>query len=153
MMIGRGRRVEATCGSNNDELFPVYYSQLYVHKNLTYNTLQELQGCTFAYNDDASLSGYHCLRFLLNHYASATTIKNNNNNEEKKVGVEEEEEKKMNDITLPFFSRTVCTGGHLLSIKAVALGKADVACIDCVVVQDLLAKAAASSFSCSQSSK
>lgn len=124
----------------NEELLPVYYSQLYVHKNSTYTTLQELQGCVFAYNDDASLSGYHCLRFLLNHYASTTTNNNNNNNDERKG---EGGQKKMMDITIPFFSRTVCTGGHVSSMKAIAMGNADVACIDCVVVQDLLAKAAA----------
>ena len=130
--------------AKNEEILPVYYSQLYVHKKSTYNTLQELQGCIFAYNDDASLSGYHCLRFLLKQYAtSSTTTKTNNKNDEKIEEEEEEEQKNMNDITLPFFSRAICTGGHLLSIKAIALGDADVACIDCVVVQDLLAKAAA----------
>lgn len=127
-MIGRGGMEATYCGSN-EELPPVYYSQLYVHKNSTYNTLQDLQGCTFAYNDDASLSGYHCLRFLLNHYASTT--KN------------DEEEKKTMEITLPFFSRAICTGGHLSSIRAIALGNADVACIDCVIIQNLLARAAA----------
>jgi ABC-type phosphate/phosphonate transport system substrate-binding protein len=129
----------------NEELLPVYYSQLYVHKKSTYNTLQELQGCIFAYNDDASLSGYHCLRFLLKqHYATSTTTKTNNNNNDEIEEEEEGQKEKMNDnITIPFFSRAICTGGHLLSIKAIALGDADVACIDCVVVQELLAKAAA----------
>jgi ABC-type phosphate/phosphonate transport system substrate-binding protein len=144
-----GRGAPATAGDNNEEILPVYYSQLYVHKKSTYNTLQELQGCIFAYNDDASLSGYHCLRFLLKQYAtSSTTTKTNNKNDEKIEEEEEEEEQKnMNEITIPFFSRAICTGGHLLSIKAIALGDADVACIDCVVVQDLLAKAAAASAS------
>ena len=136
-------------GSNEELLLPVYYSQLYVHKNSSYKSLQELRGRVFAYNDDASLSGYHCLRFLLNHYASTTTNNNNNNNNDEKVE-EEGGQKKMMDITIPFFSRTVCTGGHISSMKAIAMGNADVACIDCVVVQDLLAKAAAAAAAASE---
>ena len=34
----------ATAKSSNEELLPVYYSQLYVHEHSSYKTLQELRG-------------------------------------------------------------------------------------------------------------
>ena len=44
---------------------PVYYSQLFVHKESPYVCIQDLQDSIFAYNDESSLSGFHCMIFFL----------------------------------------------------------------------------------------
>ena len=47
--------------NNNDE--PVYFSDIFVHKdNTKINSLDDLDGHIWAYNDTESLSGYYCIK-------------------------------------------------------------------------------------------
>jgi ABC-type phosphate/phosphonate transport system substrate-binding protein len=124
---------------------PVYYSQLFVRRDSGLSELNQLQGHTFAYNDGASLSGYHCLRFFLQSYCSS----NNNNcssSGNSRSSIDDEGPSSDADggrpLRLPFFSRIIPTGGHLHSLRAVSSGLADVCCCDCEVL-DRLQKASA----------
>lgn len=104
---------------------PVYFSQLFVHRDSDVTTLHHLQHRTFAYNDGASLSGYHCLRFFLQSYCSSCGSGS---------GLDDAPD---HALTLPVFSRIMATGGHLQSLKAVSAGLADTCCIDCEVLARL----------------
>jgi ABC-type phosphate/phosphonate transport system substrate-binding protein len=95
---------------------PVYYSQLFVRKDSNFDTVEDLQGCVFAYNDEMSLSGYHCMRFFLRGYHC----------------------RPQPTITLPFFSAMVRTGAHVNSVAAVVEGKADALALDCKVLEALV---------------
>lgn len=92
----------------------VYYSKIFVRSDSSIQTFSDLQGCTFAFNDKASLSGYYCMIFFVLAYS-----------------------KQNSDIKLPFFGHTVRTGGHIYSLDAVLEGRADVAAIDVNVLARL----------------
>jgi ABC-type phosphate/phosphonate transport system substrate-binding protein len=53
------------CTGGSIAIAPVYYSQLFVHKESPYVSIQDLQDSIFAYNDESSLSGFHCMNFFL----------------------------------------------------------------------------------------
>lgn len=130
---------------------PVYFSQLYVHVSSPYQSLEDLRGKVFAYNDDASLSGYHCMRFLLADRFGAGCrtpaesedgcLKNrcegsDLDSSSRNCGGNDSSNGRGNSDRniLPFFSAAVATGSHLASLAAVVAQRADVACLDCTVL-------------------
>ena len=80
-----------------------------------YKCVEDLEGSRFAYNDESSLSGFHCVRFFLQAYLSSNS----------------------NDKKTSFFSESIATGSHFNSIMAVLTNKADVLCLDCNVLAKL----------------
>lgn len=104
-------------GDRVDEgtVYPVYYSQVFVRKDSPYKTFKDLQDSTLAYNCEASLSGYHCLKNFVKAFAD---------NDE--------------SVMLPFFKSVMRTGGHKHSAKAVCSGKADICSLDCNVIAELI---------------
>lgn len=94
---------------------PVYYSGIYVHKDSRFKCIADLNGASFAYNDEASLSGFHCIKFFMKALQASD-----------------------NSITFPFFSSIMRTGAHKNSVKFIIEKKADVAVLDCNVVESLL---------------
>ena len=110
--------VEFDEGQDNvdvDTVLPVYYSQVFVREDSSYRTFNDLQGSRLAYNCEASLSGYHCLKNFVKALADDD-----------------------NSVKLPFFKSVVRTGGHKHSAKAVCDSEADVCCLDCNIIADLL---------------
>ena len=87
----------------SDEL-PVYYSQLYVRKESELVSVDQLQGTTFAYNDESSLSGLHCVSFFIKAL----------------------DQRHPQRYMLPFFASVIRTGAHRNSLQAVIDGDADV---------------------------
>ncbi len=86
---------------------PVYFCDVVVRDDGPIQAFSGLAGCSWAYNDTCSLSGYYS---LLNHLAESGT-----------------------DET--FFDSVQCSGSHLNSIEAVLSGKADAAAIDSNVLK------------------
>jgi len=86
---------------------PVYFSDIIVRADAPYQTFDQLQGATFAYNEAHSLSGY-----MLPCYHLLTLGK-----------------------TGRFFEKTVQSGSHAVSMNWVAQGRADAAAIDSVVLE------------------
>lgn len=93
---------------------------MFVNINSTYTHLDQLyrSSAIFAYNDECSLSGFHCLRFFLYHYVSKNF--------------------KNTDTLFPFFSKIIKTGSHFNSVQAVLNGNADVLVLDCTVRENML---------------
>jgi ABC-type phosphate/phosphonate transport system substrate-binding protein len=83
---------------------PNYRSLVLVRADAPEQSLAEFEGATVAFNSTDSQSGYNALRFLVAPLAKGGR----------------------------FFGTTVETGGHALSLAAVAAGEADVAAVDCV---------------------
>jgi ABC-type phosphate/phosphonate transport system substrate-binding protein len=83
---------------------PNYRSLVLVRADAREQSLAELKGATVAFNSTDSQSGYNALRFLVAPLAKGGR----------------------------FFGKTMETGGHALSLAAVAAGEADVAAVDCV---------------------
>ncbi len=81
---------------------PVYFCDVVVRDDASTQTFSDLEGCSWAYNDTSSLSGYYG---LLDKLAESGT-----------------------DET--FFGSVSCSGSHLNSIEAVLRGEADAAAID-----------------------
>jgi phosphonate transport system substrate-binding protein len=86
---------------------PVYFSEVIVNRDLPIFSFDGLQGHSMAYNDPCSLSGYYNLL------------------------------KKLADMgeDRSFFSRIVCSKGHLNSLRMVAEGEVDAAAIDSNVLR------------------
>lgn len=99
----------------SDEL-PVYYSQLYVRSDSDIVSVDQLQGKILAYNDEASLSGLHCLSFFIKALVQSYSFK----------------------YTLPFFASVVRTGAHRNSLRAVIDGSADVLALDCNLLTTIM---------------
>lgn len=85
---------------------PVYFADVIVHRTSTYHTWADLRGATWAYNEEASYSGFH---MLLAHMARRGERR-------------------------AYFGREVVSGSHLESIRMVREGMADVAAIDSTVL-------------------
>jgi phosphonate transport system substrate-binding protein len=81
---------------------PIYYSDIIVQQESHYKSFEELQGCTWAYNELASHSGYNLVSYSL--------LKR--------------------DKTPHYFGKTLATGSHMQSLQAVLDGKADASAID-----------------------
>ncbi len=81
---------------------PIYYSDVIVQRESPYTCFNDLQGCTWAYNERVSHSGYNLVCYsLLKH-----------------------------DKTPHYFGKMIVTGSHLQSLQAILDGKADGAPID-----------------------
>lgn len=105
----------AVCTDGQKKLqLPVYFSRFYVKQNSSFISIGDLEGSRFAYNDDTSLSGFHCVRFFLRSYLQSFA-----------------------ENSPPFFSGSLATGSHRNSIMAVLADQADVVCLDCNVVAAL----------------
>ena len=94
----------APVGLDGDVPKPVYYSDFVVRRNSTIRTLKDLRGSVFAFNDETSLSGFHCVRYWHSRFVDHSRV--------------------------PFFSSCIRTGGHVNSLKALLSGRADVAAIE-----------------------
>lgn len=90
---------------------PVYFSDVVVHEDSPIQSLEELAGSRWAYNETTSFSGYH---IMLNWLASQ-------------------------EKTADFFSQQICSGAHSHSLQLVASGAADCAAIDSTVLDMLTA--------------
>ena len=85
---------------------PSYRSLLMVKADSRFRAIEDLRGARVAFNSPESQSGYNALRFLVAPLARDGR----------------------------FFGALVETGGHELSLTAVAEGRADVAAVDCVTL-------------------
>jgi phosphonate transport system substrate-binding protein len=81
---------------------PVYFSDVIVHRDSSFNTFPDLRGSVWAYNEPGSHSGYNITRYRL----------------------------LMLDETLGFFGRVVQAGSHQKAIEMVCSGAVDAAAID-----------------------
>lgn len=86
---------------------PVYFSEMIVRRESPVGSFLDLRGCSWAYNDPCSLSGYYNLL--------------------KKLAEMGEDER--------FFDRVCCSESHLNSMKMVARGEVDAAIIDSNVLR------------------
>lgn len=85
---------------------PVYYSDVIVRRDRPWNTLADLRGRSWAYNEPNSHSGYNLTRVTLVRRGE----------------------------THGFFGRVVGAGFHQAAIRMVAAGEVDGAAIDCQVL-------------------
>jgi len=81
---------------------PLYYSDVIVRNDSSYNSFDALQGCRWAYNEEASHSGYNIVSYSL----------------------------LLRGKTFDSFGSMLKTGSHFASVQAVLDGKADAAAID-----------------------
>lgn len=86
---------------------PKYYSDLIVRKDSAFQKLEDLKGRAYAYNEEASNSGYNLPRYRL-----------------AKAG-----------YTNGFFGTVTRSGSHEESIRMVATGKADASYVDSLVLE------------------
>lgn len=85
---------------------PKYFSDLIVRKDSPYQTIHELKGRTYVYNDELSNSGYNLPRYRL-----------------LQLG-----------LTNGFFGKVLRSGSHEESIRMVAAGEADASFVDSLVL-------------------
>jgi phosphonate transport system substrate-binding protein len=85
---------------------PKYFSDLIVRKDSPYQTIQDLEGKTYVYNDEISNSGYNMPRYRL-----------------LQLG-----------LTRGFFGKVIRSGSHEESIRMVAAGEADASFVDSLVL-------------------
>ena len=81
---------------------PLYYSDVIVHRDSAYTSFDTLQGARWAFNEEASHSGYNVVSYSLLQRGE----------------------------TLDFFGSMLKTGSHFASVQAVLNGKAHAAAID-----------------------
>ena len=81
---------------------PLYYSDVIVRKDSLYHSFNGLRGCRWAYNEEASHSGYNIVYYSLLEKS----------------------------LRLDHFGSMLKTGSHLASLQAVLSGKADATAID-----------------------
>jgi len=81
---------------------PLYFSDIVVRKDSPANALEDLYGCTWAYNEKTSHSGYNLVQYSLLEQGRS----------------------------LEQFAQTIETGSHGQSLRLVLEGKADAAAID-----------------------
>ena len=91
---------------------PIYFSDVVVRRESAYSAFADLQGCTWAFNEPASHSGYNIVRYSL-----------------MKQGKD-----------LSYFGTLLETGAHMASLQAVLEGKADATALDSHVLDVLLAR-------------
>ncbi|QBD82599.1 transporter substrate-binding domain-containing protein [Ktedonosporobacter rubrisoli] len=97
------------CGERYHGL-PIYFSDVVVHKDSPFTSFADLAGCTWAYNERASHSGWNLVCYSL--YARGQTLE--------------------------YFARTVETGTHQKSLELVMEGKADATALDSQVLAVML---------------
>jgi phosphonate transport system substrate-binding protein len=81
---------------------PIYFSDVIVHRDSALQTFADLRGCTWAYNEMGSHSGYNITRYRL---------------------------LQLGEIQ-GFFGRVVAAGSHQKAIEMVCAGEVDAAAID-----------------------
>lgn len=81
---------------------PIYFSDVIVHRHSALNSFADLRGCSWAYNEMGSHSGYNITRFRLLQLGE----------------------------TQGFFGRVVAAGSHQKAIEMVCAGEVDAAAID-----------------------
>jgi phosphonate transport system substrate-binding protein len=86
---------------------PIYFSDVIVRRESRYETLNDLRGATFAYNQSVSFSGYVLPLYHLMRLGQANG----------------------------FFGKTVATGSHAASMDWVESGRAEAAAIDSLVFE------------------
>jgi phosphonate transport system substrate-binding protein len=89
---------------------PIYYSDVIVRRESPYASFNDLRGCTWAYNEEASHSGYNLVQYSLL--------------ERQEYG--------------SYFGKTIKSGSHLQSLQLVLDGKADATAIDSHVLDVVL---------------
>lgn len=89
---------------------PIYFADVIVRHDSPFKTFGDLANSTFCYNDPGSNSGHHLLRYHM-----------------LKQG-----------YPAPFFSRSLQSGGHTVSIQRVIDGATDCAAIDSTVLAQAL---------------
>ncbi|HEY7417886.1 MAG TPA: PhnD/SsuA/transferrin family substrate-binding protein [Ktedonobacteraceae bacterium] len=89
---------------------PLYFSDIVVRKDSPANMLADLYGCTWAYNEKASHSGYNLVQYSLLEQGKS----------------------------LEQFAQTVETGSHAQSLRLILEGKADAAAIDSYMLDVIL---------------
>ncbi len=89
---------------------PIYFSDVVVRSDSPYTTFADLQGCTWAYNERASHSGYNLV------YHSLLEC----------------------EKTLDYFREMIATGSHLQSLQAILAGKAGATALDSHLLDALL---------------
>lgn len=85
---------------------PKYYSDLIVRKDSPYQSIHDLKGRTYVYNDEISNSGYNLPRYRM-----------------LQLG-----------LTKGFFGKVIRSGSHEESIRMVAAGEADASFVDSLVL-------------------
>jgi phosphonate transport system substrate-binding protein len=86
---------------------PVYFSDVVVRRDSSYQTFADLRGATWAYNEPHSQSGYNITRFYL-------------------AGLGE---------TSGFFGRVIASGAHQTSLQMILKGQIDASAIDSTVLE------------------
>jgi phosphonate transport system substrate-binding protein len=81
---------------------PLYFSDVIVRRDSSHTSFTDLRGCTWAYNERVSHSGYNLVYYSL----------------------------LQRDLPLDYFHRTIETGSHLQSLRMVLDGDADAAVLD-----------------------
>ena len=81
---------------------PLYYSDVIVHRDSVYTSFDALQGTRWAFNEEASHSGYNVVSYSL----------------------------LLRGKTFDFFGAMLKTGSHFASVQAVLSGQADASAID-----------------------
>jgi phosphonate transport system substrate-binding protein len=89
---------------------PCYFSDVIVRRESPYASFADLHGCTWAYNERASHSGYNLVHYSL----------------------------WQRRLPLDYFGQTIETGSHLQSLRAVLAGEADAAALDSHLLDVLL---------------
>ncbi len=85
---------------------PVYYSEVTVRADSRFESLEDLRGAAFGYNEPASHSGLEIMKYRLAD----------------------------GDFGDGFFGEVVETGSHLASLEMLRRGELDVACLDTMVL-------------------
>lgn len=81
---------------------PIYFSDVIVRNDSASTSFEDLRGCTWAYNERASHSGYNLVHYSLLQQA----------------------------LPLTYFGHTIETGSHLQSLHSVLCGQADATALD-----------------------
>ena len=81
---------------------PIYFSDVVVRAESSYRSFADLRGCRWAYNEQASHSGWNLVHYNLHQHGE----------------------------TLAYFSQHIKSGSHLASLELVLQGQADATAID-----------------------
>lgn len=91
---------------------PHYFSDIVVRRDSRFHSFDDLRGCTWAYNEEVSHSGYNLVQYSLLERQGHTN----------------------------YFRSTVKSGSHTQSLQLVLAGQADAAAIDSHVLEVILQK-------------
>ncbi|HVN55238.1 MAG TPA: PhnD/SsuA/transferrin family substrate-binding protein [Anaerolineaceae bacterium] len=89
---------------------PIYFSDVVVHRDSPFQTLDDLQGAAWAYNEPGSQSGYGVVRYAL----------------------------AVRGETLGFFGRVIESGAHQTSLQMILRREVDASAIDSTVLEQEL---------------